>query len=517
MKRQDCIAKLNDIPIFDIVVIGGGATGLGAALDAVSRGYKTLLLEQADFASGTSSRSTKLIHGGVRYLRQGNMALVHEGLSEREILLRNAPHLVHELPFIIPTQNNIERLYYSFGLKLYDALRGKSSFSASKGLNKADALRYAPNLNTRKFSSAVYYSDGQFDDARLALELAQTVNQLGGIALNHLKVHGIEKRQDDLQEITAFDLQDGNTFKIKSRALINATGIFSLDFQTGNTRRHNRKLIMSRGTHLVFEKRFLDGKAAIMLPKTDDGRVIFAIPWYGHMLVGTTDIVQKKPTMCPAPTAEEIDYLLRLIGPVLNIAPAAKDILCAFTGIRPLAGQQGHTNTAKISREHAISHDALGTVCITGGKWTSYRRMGKDVIDYVIKLKRWSVIPSQSKNLRIHNYAIQPRGKFARYGMAASALEQLDQTESQPLQHTSLPISTAQIRYAIREEMALTLEDVLARRTRCLFLNVRETLKIAPRVVEIMAEEMQQGKDWANEQLEIFGRFAQTFLPPGIK
>lgn len=512
MKRNLCLSRLEDTPVFDFVVIGGGATGLGVAVDAMSRGFKVLLLEQGDFAAGTSSRSTKLIHGGVRYLRQGNFALVHEGLIERELLLRNAPHLVHELPFIIPTKNKLEQFYYASGLKLYDALRGKSVFPGSHALNSIETFARTANLNSKRYTSSVFYSDGQFDDARMALELAQTINADSGVAINHFKVNAIEKSTSGQRTVVADDILSKKTYRIQTRAVINAAGMFSLMFQHGVPAEQHTRLALSRGTHLIFDKKFLNGETAIMVPKTEDGRVIFAIPWHGHTLVGTTDVVQESPTMCPRPTRDETDYLLRYLSSVLNEAPTKNDILCAFAGIRPLAGQAGHANTAKISREHAISHDAIGTVCITGGKWTSYRRMGADTVNYTIKLNGWPAKSSHSKNLKIHNYVVERgSGPFAVYGAAAPQVQELEQKED--MQVSSLPISAGQIRYAVREEMAVNLEDVLARRTRCLFLDVSKTLQIAPLVASIMAEEMSQDKEWIENQVQIFRRFAQSFLP----
>jgi len=515
MQRHICISQIENTSLFDFVIIGGGATGLGAAVDACSRGYKTLLLEQSDFAAGTSSRSTKLVHGGVRYLKQGNLTLVHEGLVERERMLHNAPHLVHVLPFIIPTHGKWEKFYYGSGLKLYDALRGKSVFPASHPLDKDEATQLVGNLNTKHFPGAVFYSDGQFDDARMALELAQTVNSLGGVAINHFKVHTIEKAPSGQRRIIADDIVNGTSHTIHTRAVINATGIFSLNFQQGVSPDQHTRLALSRGTHLVFDKLFLKGPAAIMVPKTEDGRVIFAIPWQGHTLVGTTDVPQESPTMCPQPTRAEIDYLLRYLPGLLKKAPGRGDILCAFAGIRPLAGQVGHANTAKISREHAISHDGIGTVCITGGKWTSYRRMGEDVINFAARLHKLPGKRSMSKQLKIHNYVPQKAsGIFASYGAAAPMLDELNRRETTSLSAGELPLTAAQVRYAVREEMALTLEDVLARRTRCLFLNVKQTLEVAPQVATIMAGELSAGQSWIEEQIKNFNRFASSFLPP---
>ena len=515
MQRHICISQIENTVLFDFVIIGGGATGLGAAVDACSRGYKTLLLEQGDFAAGTSSRSTKLVHGGVRYLKQGNLSLVHEGLVERERMLRNAPHLVHVLPFIIPTHSKWENFYYRSGLKLYDALRGKSVFPASHSLDESAVSELVSNLNTEQYPGAVFYSDGQFDDARMALELAQTVNSLGGVAINHFKVHAIEKAPAGQRRIIADDIINGTSHTIHTRAVINATGIFSLNFQQGVSPDQHTRLALSRGTHLVFDKAFLKGPAAIMVPKTEDGRVIFAIPWQGHTLVGTTDVPQESPTMCPRPTGKEIDYLLRYLPGLLKNAPERSDILCAFAGIRPLAGQAGHANTAKISREHAISHDGIGTVCITGGKWTSYRRMGEDVINFAVRLHKLPGKKSMSKQLKIHNYVPQKgNGLFASYGAAAPVLEELNNRETTIINTGGLPLTAAQVRYAVREEMALTLEDVLARRTRCLFLNVKQTLEAAPKTARIMAEELSKDQQWEQEQLQNFKRFAESFLPP---
>ncbi|MGB7190082.1 MAG: glycerol-3-phosphate dehydrogenase/oxidase, partial [Acidobacteriaceae bacterium] len=362
MKREEMLARLREREEpWDILVIGGGATGAGVALDAASRGYSVLLLEREDFGKGTSSRSTKLIHGGVRYLQQGNLPLVMEALKERGILLRNAPHLVHELPFLIPSYRFWEKPFYGAGLKLYDLLAGRSGFSKSKLLSRARTLDRQPGIRQEGLRGSVLYYDGQFDDARLLIALVMTAAEQGAVVLNHTGVVEVTKDSAGaVNGVIAVDGETGERLSSKARVVVNATGIFSDAVRRMADPDAPAMIAPSQGIHLVFDKSFLNGGAAIMVPHTSDGRLMFAIPWHGHTLVGTTDTPIAAPSYEPRPFEQEIEFLLETAGRYLRKAPRREDILSAFAGVRPLVKASGASAraTSTISREHTISIDS---------------------------------------------------------------------------------------------------------------------------------------------------------------
>ncbi|HWN93527.1 MAG TPA: glycerol-3-phosphate dehydrogenase/oxidase, partial [Methylomirabilota bacterium] len=352
MNRDEALRALDSKELWDLLIIGGGATGLGAAVDAAARGYRTLVLEQHDFAKGTSSRSTKLVHGGVRYLAQGNISLVRESLRERSRLLRNAPHLVHRQSFIVPAYSLWDRPFYGVGLKLYDALAGEFSLGPSKIVSRGDALSALPNLQPAKLHGGIQYFDGQFDDARLALALAQTVFDLGSVALNYAPVLRLAKEKERVCGVTARDAESGREFDLRARVVINATGVF-----TDSVRRMDEPgtpplVTASQGAHIVVNRSFLPGESALMVPKTSDGRVLFAIPWHNHAVIGTTDIPVHETPLEPRPLAQEIEFLLQHTARYLARTPAANDILSTFAGLRPLVNPSAARDTARLSRDH---------------------------------------------------------------------------------------------------------------------------------------------------------------------
>lgn len=507
---------------WDVVIIGGGATGLGSAVDAAARGYRTLLLERSDFAKGTSSRSTKLVHGGVRYLRQGNVSLVTEALHERGRLLANAPHLVHDTPFVIPSYRWTDRPFYGIGLKLYDLLAGRSGFGRSRFLSKRAALELAPTLNQKGLDGGVVYHDGQFDDTRLAINLAQTAAEQGATLLNYARVVGLNKIDGKVRGVRAVDEETGEEFEVAARVVVNATGVF-----TDAVRRMDepdaRSLVSpSQGVHIVLDRSFLPGAAAIMVPKTDDGRVLFAVPWHDVVLVGTTDTPRKEILPEPRALREELQFLLEHAGRYLIRRPAPQDVLSVFVGLRPLVSSAAAGgNTAKLARDHTLAVSDGGLVTITGGKWTTYRRMAEDTVDRAAAVGGLEPRRSVTGDLRIHGYVSAPPtpGPLSVYGADAAAIEALMQERpeyAEPL-HERLPVRVAQVVWAARREMARTVEDVLARRTRCLILNAAASIEAAPRTAEILSQELHRDEAWKRSQIEAYASLARGYLMPSLE
>ncbi len=479
----------------DIAIIGGGATGVGIAVDAASRGYRVVLLEQHDFGKGTSSRSTKLVHGGVRYLEQGNIALVMEALKERGMLRQNAPHLVSNLAFVVPNYDWWEAPFYGIGLKVYDALAGKYGFGTSEILSRAETLQRLPTIRTEGLRGGVVYYDGQFDDARLLISLAQTAADHGATLLNYTKVTGITKGADGFVDgLVAQDLESGDTWRIRAPVVINAAGPFADEVRRLAEPDAPTLIAPSQGIHLVFEQSFLPGDSAIMVPHTSDGRVMFAIPWHGHTLVGTTDTPIDVPTLEPRPFDAEIDFILETAGQYLHKAPTRADVLSVFVGIRPLVKSGEGRLTSALSRDHTIHIDASGLLTTAGGKWTTYRHMAEDTVTQAAELARLPDRRCLTGALPLHGFH-QSAGQFgplSGYGSDAPAIQELmrsDPTLAAPL-HPALPYTGAEVVWAVRHEMARTIEDVLARRCRALFLNAAAAVQMVPAVSTLMAGEL---------------------------
>jgi len=502
---------------WDIIIVGGGATGAGVAVDAATRGYATLLLEQHDFGKGTSSRSTKLVHGGVRYLEQGNVSLVMEALKERGLLRQNAPHLVSELPFIVPSYAWWEGPFYGIGLKVYQVLSGKYGFGASKLISKEETLKRLPNVNPDGLTGGVVYFDGQFDDTRLLINLIATAAEQGATLLNYAKVTGLHKGGDGIVSGLAWEnVETGETFSAKSRVVVNATGPFT------DTVRHMAeadalKLIApSQGAHLVLDRSFLPGDTAIMVPHTSDGRVMFAIPWHGHTLVGTTDTPMMQAPLEPVALDQEIEFMLETAALYLEKKPTRADILSVFAGIRPLAKSGEGANTAALSRDHTIHIDKSGLLSIAGGKWTTYRNMAQDCVDQAATLGDLPDKACVTRTLNIHGYHPNAAnfGPLAFYGTDALAIKELIGTDAGLglALDAELPYVAAEVVWAAREEMARTVEDVLARRTRALFLNARAAIRMAPRVAALLAQELGCDKKWQVDQVEKFNQVAAGYL-----
>jgi glycerol-3-phosphate dehydrogenase len=518
MNRQEMLHRVfGRTEPWDMIIIGGGATGVGSAVDAASRGYEVLLLEQSDFGKGTSSRSTKLVHGGVRYLEQGNITLVMEALRERGILRQNAPHLVNDLAFVVPRYDWWEAPFYGLGLKIYDLLAGEYGFGKSQLLSLEETVTRLPTIKTDGLRGGVMYYDGQFDDSRLLISLAQTAADLGATLLNYAQVTGlIRGTAGFIEGVKVQELETSQRLQVMARVVINATGPFC-----DNVRRLADPLITpmiapSQGVHLVFDRSFLPGDSAIMVPHTADGRVMFAIPWNGHTLVGTTDTPIAATSLEPLPLSEEIDFILETASQYLHKPPTRHDVLSVFVGIRPLVSSAGAGNTAVLSRDHAIRIDDSGLLSIAGGKWTTYRKMAEDCINQAATLAQLPQTPSATVHLHIHGFH-QRSEKFenlAVYGSDSLEIQSLirkDPSLGEPL-HSALPYCGAEVVWATRVEMARTVEDVLARRTRALFLNARAALEMAPGVAAIMAQELRQDAEWQAQQVDGFQKLAENYI-----
>jgi glycerol-3-phosphate dehydrogenase len=517
MKREDMLARVRERKApWDILVIGGGATGAGVALDAASRGYSVLLLEREDFGKGTSGRSTKLIHGGVRYLKQGNLALVMEALKEREILLRNAPHLVHQLPFLIPSYTFWERPFYGAGLKLYDLLAGRSGFSKSKLLSRTQALERQPAIRQEDLRGGVLYYDGQFDDARLLMTIVTTAADHGAVVLNRAGVVEISKNNAGfVNGAIALDSETGERLRCEARVVVNATGIFSDEVRRLAAPDAPAMIAPSQGIHLVFDNSFLNGGAAVMVPHTRDGRLMFAIPWHDHTLIGTTDTPIAAPCYEPRPQEQEIEFLLATAARYLRKAPRRADVLSSFAGVRPLVRSSGATTraTSRLSRDHSISIDSSGLLTIAGGKWTTYRRMAEDAVDEAIKVGRLKPAPCVTKTLRLHGCGADGTGALAVYGLDAARIRDLAASGPELARQldAELPYIGAEVVWAARHEMARTLDDVLARRLRALPLNARAASRMAPETAKLLARETGRNEAWAAEQVRSFQSLAAQY------
>lgn len=517
MNRDEMLSRaLDRREPWDMVIIGGGATGVGVAVDAAARGYEVLLLEQSDFGKGTSSRSTKLVHGGVRYLEQGNISLVIEALKERGLLRQNAPHLVHDLGFVVPNYEWWEAPFYGLGLKVYNLLSGKYGFGPSQMLSRSETLERLPTLKTDGLRGGVIYYDGQFDDARLLINLVTTAAEQGATLVNYTQVTGFSRDEDGfLDGVTAVDMESGLEFHAAAKVVINATGAFSDLVRRLVDPLVSPLIAPSQGIHLVFDRSFLPGDDAIMVPHTSDGRVMFAIPWHGHTLVGTTDTPIPVPSLEPLPTEQEVQFLLQTSAQYLDKVPTKSDVLSVFVGIRPLVGAGDRTNTATLSRDHTIHIDQNGLLSIAGGKWTTYRNMAEDCVNQAAVLARLPERPCITQTLNIHGFHQygDKFGSLAVYGADAPAIQDMmraDPTLAVSL-HPVLSYCGAEVVWATRFEMARTVEDVLARRTRALFLDARAAIAMAPRVAELMAQELGKDGTWQREQVTAFGGTAKGY------
>ena len=520
MNRTQLLKKFSETQRWDVIVIGGGASGLGVAVDAATRGYKTLLLESSDFAKGTSSRSTKLVHGGVRYLEQGDIPLVLEALRERGLLHQNAPHLVHHLSFLIPRYQWWEGPFFGIGLKVYDALAGKLNLSPSHLVSREETMKRIPNIEQEHLLGGVEYFDGQFDDSRLAVTLARTAVHHGACVLNYTRVTGLTKKEGLVNGVTFTDLETGLNHTADGAVVINATGIFSDEIRLMDDAKAARAVQPSQGVHLVFDRSFLQGDSAIMVPHTDDGRVLFVIPWHDKVLVGTTDTPMQEPHIEPRALKEEVGFILRNAARYLARDPQEKDILSIFAGQRPLVRKPGKDGSATkaISRNHEVLISDAGLVTLVGGKWTTYRKMAEDAVDHAVTLAGLPDKPCVTEHLQLlgwrsPNAATLPDW-LSVYGSEEEEIRKL--IESDPglaeKMQPRLPYPLATVVWGARHEQARTLEDILSRRTRALLLDARATIEAAPAVAAVLAKELGRDKAWESEQVKEFTELAGGYL-----
>jgi glycerol-3-phosphate dehydrogenase len=518
MLRQEIIERINRHPgEWDVLVIGGGATGLGTALDSASRGFSTLLLEQSDFAKGTSSRSTKLVHGGVRYLQQGDISLVLEALHERGLLLQNAPHLVHNLSFIIPNYDWWDGPFYGIGLKLYDMLAGKYGFGPSTRLSREVTLSALPMVIQEGLRGGVMYHDGQFDDARMAIAIALTAIDYGAVLANYIRVTGLLKKDGLVSGVEAVDELSGSAFRIPAKVVINATGVFGDAILKMDNPAAPDLIRPSQGVHLVLGREFLASSHAVLVPHTSDGRVLFAVPWHGKVVVGTTDTLVDHVLLEPRAREEEIDFILENAGRYLAKKPTRRDVRSVFAGLRPLAAPKGEEEpTKEISRHHKILISVSGLLTVTGGKWTTYRKMAEDAVDSAIDIAGLPARPGITRHLLLHGYDRHAGldDPLSVYGSDRAAMRQLMAPDFHRAAFSSeqLYLHPAQVLWAVKHEMAVRLEDVLARRTRALLLDARESLRLARPVAEIMAGELGHGPEWVEQQLDSYHRLAEGYI-----
>ena len=516
MERHSILKKAHKHE-WDIVVIGGGATGLGCAVDAASRGFKTLLLEQVDFSKGTSSRSTKLVHGGVRYLQQGDVSLVFEALKERGLMFKNAPHLVTNQSFIIPTYDWWGGPFYTVGLKVYDLMAGKLGLGPSKHLSREEAIEALPTVEQEGLKGGVIYQDGQFDDSRMAVSLAQTAVDYGATVMNYCKVIRLLKHGELISGVVAADQETGEEFRIKSKVVINATGVFTDEIVRMDEPGKPDMITTSQGIHIILNKEFLPGNHAIMVPHTSDGRVLFAVPWHNHVVVGTTDTLLESRALEPVALDSEVEFVLKTAGQYLARQPERKDILSVFAGLRPLAKPEDEKKaTREISRGHKVLISVSGLITVIGGKWTTYRKMAEDAIDKAIMLGGLSERECITHHLPVHGYRMDIdayHDPMAPYGLDKEKVLSIAEEEKRWKGWLSekLQIQKAQVAWAVRKEWARTVEDVLARRTRALFLDARESVRIAPEVATLMAKELEVGRKWVKQQVEQFTSVAKNY------
>ncbi len=519
--RQEILNELGgSTKPWDVLVIGGGATGLGAAVEAASRGYRTLLVERFDFAKGTSSRSTKLVHGGVRYLEQLNITLVTDALRERGHMLRNAPHLVHDQQFVVPAYSYASLPYYGFGLKVYEWLSGKLSLGRSEILSANSTIEKLPGIRREGLRGGILYHDGQFDDSRYAIALLRTLQDLGGTAINYVEAVGLLENNGKVSGIKGRDVETGAEFDVQAKSVINACGVFVEGTLAMDHQKHDKLVAVSQGTHFVLPHSFLPGDTALMIPKTADGRVLFAIPWHGATIVGTTDELVDGVSVEPRAMDSEKSFLLDHIRRYFGRAPRPEEILSVWSGLRPLV-KKGNAKTSKLSRDHTILVSSTGLITVTGGKWTTYRRMGFDTINRACETSNLPKAASRTLDLKIHGWVPEQANGASKwenvYGSDLPSVRSLsaNNPELDALMHPRLPFRMVEVVWAARYEMARTVEDVLARRTRALFLDARAAIEAAPAVATLLAAELKQTGSWREKQVADFIAIAQAYICEG--
>ena len=514
MNRADSIIKLNKILQWDVVIIGGGASGLGIALDASKRGYKTLLLEKYDFGKGTSSRSTKLIHGGVRYLQNGDITLVIESLKERGILKKNAPHLVQDLSFVIPTYDWWASPFYGIGMKIYDMMAGKLGLGKSEIISKQETEKLIPNVNKKGLRGGVIYHDGQFDDSRMAITLALSADSKKTALLNYCNVEGLIKKDGEIKGLNFTDSINSKKYQIKSKVVINATGVFAEEIIRMDQPKIEKMIQPSQGVHIVLERRFLKSKHAILIPQTSDGRVLFAVPWKNYVVVGTTDTQVKKASEEPKALKEEVDFILKNAGKYMSVKPKKDDIKSVFAGLRPLAATSNKQSTKEVSRSHKIDISPSGLISVLGGKWTTYRKIAEDAINTAISINKLKKKKCKTERTKLFGFKrnVSWSDPMHVYGSLKKKVESLGGINDNKSLSNKFYISNNIIEWSIIHEMALTVEDILARRTRCVFLDSKESKRIAPIVAQKMADVLGEDDKWVDAELKKFNKLIKNYI-----
>jgi glycerol-3-phosphate dehydrogenase len=518
MNRKVMMDKLkSDSKTYDFIIIGGGATGIGVALEASARGYSVVLLEKSDFTKSTSSKATKLLHGGVRYLAQGDIGLVREAVVERGLMLKNAPHITKSQSFIIPTHGLYDEVLYTVGLTFYDLLAGKLSLGRSRRISKKKTLERISLINPDKISAGVVYYDGQFDDSRMAINVLQSSVEMGAQVVNYCSVDGLVKDTNGkLTGVKVIDEEDGTSFEIKGKQVVNATGVFADDVLQMDSPGAEKTIAPSQGVHLILDKSFLPGDDAITIPKTDDGRVLFLVPWHNKVIVGTTDTPLEQESLEPVALEEEIGFILSTASRYLTKAPKRSDVLSVFAGLRPLAATKGKGNkTKEISRSHKIYTSKSGLLTMVGGKWTTFRRMGEDLVNKAEKNNNWSHVRTKTKHLKIHGYKenVNYDNPLHFYGSDEEPLLELSKQNGWDSSISdSMGVIKAQVIWAVRNEMALNVEDFLARRVRCQLLDAKESVKMAPVVAKIMAKELEKDEAWQTKQVADYLEVTSNYI-----
>jgi len=515
MNREEQLHSLSQKLVYDIIVIGGGATGLGCAVDAASRGYKVLLLEKHDFAKGTSSRATKLVHGGVRYLAQGNIRLVREALFERGRMLRNAPHICKVLPFVMPTYKWFDKWYYGIGLWIYEFLSSKLSLGETKFLSKSKTLEYLPDINKKGLVGGILYFDGQFDDSRLAINLAQTAIENGATVINYCGVSKFVKENNQIVGVIVKDTFTDEEYQIKGKAIINATGVFADDVLQMAEGTSTKTIAPSQGIHLVIDKHFFSGNTALMMPKTDDGRVFFLIPWYDKLVLGTTDTPVKNVSLEPVALQKEIDFVLHHFNKYSTSKITKTDVKSVFVGLRPLAKVENESSTAVMPRDHKIKILPSGLIHVTGGKWTTYRSMAQHAIDIAIQKSQLEFVKCKTKRLHIHGWSdLKEDSHLSIYGSDAECIKRImkNNTDLAVKLHSDYPYTKAEVVWIIQNEMPQTVEDILARRIRLLFLDAKAARECGSIVASLMASELNKSDEWISDQIQLFNQLTKTYF-----
>ncbi|HEX4958540.1 MAG TPA: glycerol-3-phosphate dehydrogenase/oxidase [Lacibacter sp.] len=514
MNRSQQIQQLKSTHHWDIIIIGGGATGLGAAVDSAARGYKTLLVEQYDFGKGTSSRSTKLIHGGVRYLQQGNIRLVRDALKERGLLLKNAPHLAHPLKLVMPSYRWYETLYYGLGLKIYNFLSGKLSLGKSEMLSIKRTQNYIKGLDGKRLSGGVAYYDGQFDDARLCITLALTAADVSATVLNYAKVVNLIRENEKVKGVVINDTITNETYEARGTIVVNATGVFVDDVLKMDDDGLEKAVSPSQGIHIVVDKQFFPGEQALFIPRTDDGRVLFAVPFHDKVIIGTTDTSIDHPTIEPVPQEEEVEFVINHFNRYVHTGLQRSDVKSVFAGLRPLIKIPGQKKTAVLPRDHTIWESKGGMINISGGKWTTYRKMAQEVILKSHYAGGLAYTRCQTETMKLHGWIKKPDydDPLHYYGSDAAAIRYLQHQGYSQTIHPNLHYTVAEVMWAVGNEMAMTVEDVLSRRTRALILDAKAAIEAAPLVAEIMMKEMNKDEAWKQQQLEAFYKVAEGYL-----